>query len=130
MGIETNENFHEALYDVEVLEKLTSLINKDDLFKNCNSYVDSLRHLKDLDKTAAMLPSLAPLKNVISDGMLKKIATQGISYEIVQSEFDKGGKVKLVQFLSEPMIDKKPKVTKDKRVINKLCEYSSQKKNY
>ena len=73
-----SHRFHEALYDVEILEKLTTaFIEKTDLCKVRKTYKKSM-----LAKVA--LPSLKILKSVISDTMLNKIAGEGIDYKFLK----------------------------------------------
>lgn len=134
LNINSNESFHEreALYDVEILEKLSAFIDKIDLYTNlytnCKSYMESIIHVKNLQKTATTLSLLKPLKGIISNGMLRKIASHSITFKVLKEEYDKEGKDGLVQFLKEPLIDNKPRITKDKRVLNKLITFFESKK--
>jgi len=96
LNINSNESFHEALYDVEILEKLSAFIDKKDLYTNCKSYMESIIHVKNLQKTATTLSLLKPLKGIISNGMLRKIASQRITFEVLKEEYDKKGKDGLV----------------------------------
>jgi len=59
--------------------------------------------------------------------MLRKIASQRITFEVLKEEYDKKRKDGLVQFLKEPLINNKPRITKDKRVLNKLITFFESK---
>lgn len=81
LKLETPGQFHEALFDVEVLEKLShTFIKKESLCAICKTYEESVM-------TKIILPSLKNLKDVISNGIIKKMAGAGISYEILQQVY-------------------------------------------
>lgn len=81
LKLETPGQFHEALFDVEVLEKLShTFIKKESLCAICKTYKESVM-------TKIILPSLKNLKDVISNGIIKKMAGAGISYEILQQVY-------------------------------------------
>lgn len=64
LKLTSTDQFHEALYDVAILEKLTtSFIKKEDLCAICKTYKQSVM-------TKMLLPPLKVLKGVISDKML------------------------------------------------------------
>lgn len=72
-NVNSTENFHEASYDVKVLKDLaSSFIEKTDLYRSSKKCIDCVMHEMELLNTANTRPYLEPLKNVVSDGMLKK----------------------------------------------------------
>jgi len=81
-----NENFHNATYDVEVLENIVcSTISKEEIFKNTKSFVASLMYETQLQNIHVIVKSLYVLKGIISDAMIKKMATSGITYKKTES---------------------------------------------
>lgn len=128
LDVNSNDKFHEALYDVEILERLVSLTNKKYLFESSKSYKACLIHMTKLKTTASAMQILSPLKGVISDHILKKMASQGLKYVELQEKYQKKkGTEGLIQFFKHPMSDKKPRVTKDKRVLDKLIKFFEEK---
>lgn len=79
---------HDAAFDVEVLEKLSAeFLYVEDFVNILKTYneVEQGLHAKDVKK------SFAPLTGTISDGMITRLAQNGISYDsIVEAFLDKG----------------------------------------
>ena len=69
-----------------------------------------------------IFPTLAPLKVAASKIMIKRIPKEGITYGMMKKEYVKKGKDGIVKLLTEDIGEKKPKVTKNKKIINKIIE--------
>ena len=59
-----------------------------------------------------MLPHLKPMKEILKDGILKKMAIEEITYDLIKKSFDDTGEQGIVQVLSRTMDNAKPVVTK------------------
>ncbi|XP_044591398.1 uncharacterized protein LOC123269630 [Cotesia glomerata] len=127
LNVNSDDKFHEALYDVEILEKLVSLTDNKHLFESSKSYRECLIHLKKLKKTASGMDCLSPLKGVLSGHILRKMASQAIKYQDLINKYENGGINELIKFCKEPGSDNKPNITKDKRVLDKLCSFFTKK---
>ncbi|CAG5109382.1 Protein of unknown function, partial [Cotesia congregata] len=127
LNVNSDDKFHEALYDVEILEKLVSLTDNKHLFESSKSYRECLIHLKKLKQTASGMDCLSPLKGVLSGHILRKMASQAIKYQDLINKYENGGINELIKFCEEPGSDNKPNITKDKRVLDKLCSFFTKK---
>lgn len=103
------------------------MTDKKHLFESSKCYRECLIHLKKLKETASGMNCLLPLKGVLSGYILKKIASQAIKYEELLNIYENGGIKELIKFCKKPAIDNKPKITKDKRVTDKLCKFFTDK---
>lgn len=102
---------------MKILEKLSSsFLNKKDLINNFTSYTDSV--IKSIT-----LPSLKPLKKVISDIIIKKIATEGITFENLLKVKADFGTTGVIQLFKEKKSNGKPKITGDIRALNKISHF-------
>ncbi|KAK0071574.1 hypothetical protein PV325_012655, partial [Microctonus aethiopoides] len=109
LQVQPSGKFHEAIYDVEILEKLSdAYLNKVDLIENCVVYKVSV--MKKI-----ILPSLEPLKSIISDRITERIASEGITFENLQNTHEKFGTEGIKQLLSTRNDNGKPRITKDSR---------------
>ena len=54
--------------------------------------------------------------------MIKRIPKEGITYGMMKKEYVKKGKDGIVKLLTQDIGEKKPKVTKNKKIINKIIE--------
>ncbi|KAH0563647.1 hypothetical protein KQX54_003708 [Cotesia glomerata] len=86
LNINSDDKFYEALYDVEILEKLVSLTDNKYLFESSKSYRECLIHLKKLKKTASGMDCLSPLKGVLSGHILRKMAFHATSHRIPSTD--------------------------------------------
>ena len=127
LHVNSNDKFHEALYDVEILDQLVSLTNNKSLFESSKSYKDCLIHLTKLRNTASAMHCLFPLKGVISDHILKKMVSQDIKYLDLLNKYKDEGIEEFIKFCKDPGGDNKPKITKYKRVLDKLCKFFKEK---
>ena len=107
------------MYDVEVLEKLVlKKISNETLFLN-----SQLFHAPLLRE-----PKIASIREAASLRMIEKIANFGIGLHELEQIFQKNGRDGIVQLLSEELFDeisdtRKPRVTKDKKVLNKIIAF-------
>lgn len=123
-----NGDFHEAMYDVQVLQELSSIfIAPNELINSKKSYTECLANEAKNQKANTIMPSLKILKGIVSDNMLKKIATAGIDFDMMLSASEDEENLSLVQLLSECNDLNKPRVTKDKKTLKKIEEFM---KNY
>lgn len=113
-------NFTDAAYDVKILEKLASTIPKENLIMNSKSFTESLVHESRLQKAAVLGRSLDVLKGVISERMIKKIASVGINRAKLQDIFEENGREGVIKLLSAKQKDNKTCVTKNKKILEKI----------
>lgn len=124
LNIEPNKNFHEALYDVVILRQLTSSVLKDDdIFKNAKTWITLLGKEQQSVKRPFQLFELQPLQGVLSKKMLEKMANEGITFEMVKSTFDAKGDNGIFELMSSEMDNGKPRITKNKRIINDVIQF-------
>lgn len=127
LNVKLDDQFHEALYDVKILEQLVSLTNKNHLFESSKSYKACLTHITKLKITASAMQHLSPLKGVISDHILKKMASAGIEYKDLLTIYRTKGTEKFIKFIKNSDNDQKACISKNEKVIDKLIEFFQQK---
>ncbi|XP_063979930.1 uncharacterized protein LOC135163954 [Diachasmimorpha longicaudata] len=72
--LEITGNFHEALFDVEILQKLSEkFISNEQLLLSKKSYLDCVITEVRNENALTLLPVLMTLKSNVSEGMLKKL---------------------------------------------------------
>lgn len=117
---------HDASEDVRALKKLLDSVDlKEKLFIDASfslayeiAYVEYLKNRNENEK------SLQPLSNVISKDVKKKIAGSGLRYCDLQHAYQKAGRSGVQAVLSNT-INGKPRVTKEQKIISKVCEHFS-----
>ncbi|XP_046739525.1 uncharacterized protein LOC124407446 [Diprion similis] len=111
------DEFHEALFDVDILEKLCHLlVEKEDFCLHCKPYKNSV-----LMKICT--PSLKNLKGVVSDAIIKRIASAGFDFEILTTVYATGGEAAIRELLTKETTEKKPRVTKMKKIIDNIISH-------
>ena len=74
LSIDDSQNFHEAMFDVEILQKLVTFVGKEDeLINKMKIYDFYLENELQFESIKKNLEELALLKNVISKELLKKL---------------------------------------------------------
>lgn len=112
LNITSSGGFHEALYDVKILEQVLETLNigKKAVLANAKCFFESLIH-----------PTLVPLIGATSKAMIKKISNASITYGMIEKEYSRKGDNGIIQLLSQGILgDKKPRVTKDRKTLNKI----------
>ncbi|KAH0539979.1 hypothetical protein KQX54_010658 [Cotesia glomerata] len=86
-----------------------------------------LNHLTASKMIASAMQDLSPLKGVVYDHILKKIASEGIKYSDLLNKYQKEDTEKFKEYLKNPDNDKKARISKDKSVIDKLVKFFKEK---
>ncbi|XP_077275156.1 LOW QUALITY PROTEIN: DNA polymerase III PolC-type-like [Temnothorax americanus] len=121
LGPDVLENFHNATFDVSVLQKLIKFLKKeDDLLKYMKPYETCLSDQLEYDTIKANLEKLHLLKGVVSRDLLKRMAKQNISFENLKEVYKNGGEKAVYTFCTAKCENGKPKITKNKKAINKI----------
>lgn len=121
LGPDVLENFHNATFDVSVLQKLIKFLKKeDDLLKYMKPYETCLSDQLEYDTIKANLEKLHLLKGVVSQDLLKRMAKQNISFENLKEVYKNGGEESVYTFCTAKCESGKPKITRDKKAINKI----------
>lgn len=117
LKIDDCANFHEAMFDVKILEELTSsFITKENLVANC-------KPSKECVLVKIMSPHLNPLKKIVSASIVKKMAMAGLTLDALKKCYVEHGREGVIQILSQKGLDNKVIVTKNKRVLSKILEF-------
>jgi len=91
-----DEKFHDAEFDVIVLEKLVDAIDvKDLLCKNVKSVHQYLIDFNDSKKINQGLCYLYDLKQILSRDILKKMAKATITVDLFKDEYNTGGEERI-----------------------------------
>ncbi|OWF48116.1 hypothetical protein KP79_PYT01251 [Mizuhopecten yessoensis] len=120
--LQTQYNAHCALEDVLALQKLVIHLNVPN--SKMLTYSFSTNHmfvnLKYKSLTEKCMSTLHPLSNCITDYMMSKIASSGLSYDHLKLGFERGGKDGLSKLLKEKNNTSKARVTSDKKILKNL----------
>ncbi|KYM94061.1 hypothetical protein ALC62_15322 [Cyphomyrmex costatus] len=120
---DSDKMFHNAEFDVVALEKLVHHLQiEDKLFLHAKTLQISLIELEKNNKMDISLQELSSFKNIISRNVLKKIAIAGFTSDSLIEIYKSAGKAKIIELLSEK-VDGKARVTKDKKVLNKIIHH-------
>lgn len=113
--------FHEALFDVRVLQQLVKVTSKEtDLFIFEKKFEKAIEENKINKIINHKVLELAPFKNIVSRDIIKKIAVAGITFQNLKSKFSNEGEDEVIKFLSKCDSSRKPLVTKNKKVLTKI----------
>lgn len=127
LTVAPNNKFHNALFDVEILEKVSQLVIPNvELYANAKFFLARLNECIEIEKAARGVQCLGPFKNIVSLGILKKMAINEITCDQLRQVYKEGGQEGIVKLLVKPGIDKKPLVTKCKKVLIKIVEFLAQ----
>ncbi|KAJ8668400.1 hypothetical protein QAD02_010063 [Eretmocerus hayati] len=115
------EKFHDALYDVTILEKIAkSLGIEETLVEKSTTFEACIEKYRNNQEANSNLQYLDALKTVLHRDTLKKIASKKITFDSLKLLYAQKRKETLEQFLSEPDQNNRPRDTKDRRVISKI----------
>ncbi|KAJ8666773.1 hypothetical protein QAD02_008435 [Eretmocerus hayati] len=124
--------FHEASFDVRILQSLMLFAlnfaeyTADEIMSKSTRFVDVVqkklvRKMPRCKEKNSPKPFLA-FKGLISEYMMKKFSKTEMSYEDLISLYKLQGGKTIVDFMSDSS-DGKPKVTKDRKVIDKVVSH-------
>ncbi|CAG5090776.1 Protein of unknown function [Cotesia congregata] len=114
------DNFHEAMFDVEILEELDLIINAKGLKEVVNDIVGAR-------EVAKITGTLDVLKNYVSDNIIKKMALAKITYDDLNKIFPEKSEAGLSHFLSEK-VNNKPRLTNRKNIIDNIVLFFQKNK--
>lgn len=127
LEIDTTTNFHDAQFDTNVLQKIANLIiPKNNFFMSRKLYSEAIINKMQSQTTATFITSLQFLKGTILEGMIKKIANSKIDYNKLKESYIENGKKGITLLLSERLDNGKPRVTENKKVLEKIQTFLSQ----
>lgn len=119
---------HDALQDVKALQKLVTK-NQDIEFDILQEYSFSLQSLRELmdyeEKGRHRAKTLNPLviSGSLSSEMAKTIGKSGLHFEHLKAAFAKGGRDRMIEILTQPDRNGKPRATSRKAIIEKICHF-------
>ena len=119
---------HNALADVKALQRLLRHQKSAIPFatlQSCSYTIASATEFVDFsDLKNRHLQSLKRIPtSSLSDSMKGKIAEYGLCYRDLKLTFQRGGAEGLKQMLMGPNHEGKVRVTKNRKVLDKICEY-------
>ncbi|XP_067020310.1 uncharacterized protein [Acropora muricata] len=117
---------HNSLEDVKALQRLVSsqVFDRNQLIESSFSTEFAVQYTEYCERKKFNLYTLQPLieSEVVSKGMVQKMAGSGVSLNHLQHSFEMGGKDGLISILSD-QVNGKARVTKNKRIISQLINY-------
>ena len=114
---------HDAGFDVNLLEKLTLVyIDINDIIKSKKSINEVLLNMQKNENIKQQVLSYQPMKSVISVSMQKKLASFGITYELLIHTFKTKG-LEEVKSLLQGGINGSPKIITTKKILNNILDY-------
>lgn len=124
LGLHDNEGFHDAEYDVNILPKIILIVEKEnDLIKYKKDYNNYITEELGYDNVLLNLEKLNDFENVVSKTMLMRMAKANFNSENLMKIFKEQGEKGIVSAFTEKVDFKNPKVTKCKKVIEKVIDY-------
>jgi len=123
LNIESNINFHEALFDVTVMRNLVKEITTEyTLITQSTSFSELVSRTINNNKISSV--DLSPLKLIVSRDIIGKIALAGFTMQSLQKIYNNNGKDILIkQFSKKSDVTNKPVVTKNEKVLKKILSY-------
>lgn len=119
-------NAHDAIADVKMLEQVLIKLNisNDKLKEHYFTWSDAENKIIFAQNLPSALQNLNALKDCTSAGMRKKMVCANITYEMIVDAYNKDNYQGLVNLLGKDE-NNRVKVTKNKKVLDKLLDYLS-----
>lgn len=118
-------NFHEAMFDVQVLETLCNkYVPVNVIEKYVKSFEKTFNHEKQLQVFASNLPDLAEIKKLTNAAVCKKLILLDINYSQLKNLFISKGTALFREFLSEKD-GRSARVTANVKYIENLVNHFS-----
>lgn len=125
-----SQHFHDAAYDVTILQNLVSILNCEDyLFNSMTSFADYYKSVLETNKISYNLQFLIDLQNIVSQQILKRLALHGVTYDSLLKLYESGGERGIQGLFTEKVENNKPKITTNKKIIEKMIEFLKYKTN-
>ena len=116
-------SFHEALFDVQILQRLVRSIEKEnELFKHYKTYKQCLIDQLDNERIKYNLKKLTSLIGVISLDLLKKVAKENVTYDMLINIYKADGEEAILKIFKEKLPNGKPKITSNKKALDKIID--------
>uniref|UniRef100_A0ABD2XAY9 Exonuclease domain-containing protein n=1 Tax=Trichogramma kaykai TaxID=54128 RepID=A0ABD2XAY9_9HYME len=121
LGTNKEDGFHEALFEVVILEKLVLHINKqDELIKYLKPYNKCYQKQSEYDFIQNNMKYLESLRQVVSRELQVRMVRAGFSRSFLLKKLKEEGEKYVLDLLSEKMADGKPKITKNNMALTKI----------
>lgn len=121
---------HNAQADVSILKNVLVAIGiTEKLIKeNALTIMDMQQNEKRKITEATNKLTFSKYNKVISDGMITKMAAAGINFSILQAAYEKN-RISGIRFLLSENVDGKPRVTTNKKCLEKIFSIFETNKN-
>ena len=83
LGTTINAGFHEALFDVNILQNLVDIKQKQEKWYQIRSFDDSLQSIENKKKVKAIISQLGPLKKAVGKGIVEKLCLSNMTFDIL-----------------------------------------------
>ncbi|XP_077265898.1 uncharacterized protein LOC143899465 isoform X1 [Temnothorax americanus] len=117
------QNLHNAIEDVKILHKIIEKLNisKKMIVNNAKSIYFLLQKEENKLIELQNKSTLLEYKNNVSSHIILRMSKAGINKSVLQQTYEKNG-VDGLRILLSQSIDGKPRITNNKRVIDKICD--------
>lgn len=121
-------NFHDAVFDVTVLQKLVRSLNLEHhLMKFKKSFYECCDEVLTASTINQGLQFLTELQGVVSRPMLKRMAAHKITFTSMLNMYKDRGEKPIVELFTDCVESKKARITKNKKIIGKVIEFLKHK---
>lgn len=123
LGPDSSEGAHNATVDVEILDNLLKrfAIEETELISRAVSFSSVANADRDRKERKTRIDDMAAIKGAVSAAMITKIAAAGLTLTQLERTFNINGENGITTLLGED-IGGKPRVSKNKTVLRKLCD--------
>lgn len=119
-------SFHEAMFDVKVLEKLCfEYIDSVDIKKKLIKYDNFVTKKLEQKSIRSKMPDLLEIKKITNLSVCKKIISNDLTYEKLQKKFQTLGQKLFKEFLMEK-VGRSARITKNESYIKKILSHFEQ----
>lgn len=124
------QNYHDAACNVKLLRRLVDRLSSEDkLFKFTKTFRESyIKTLESNNYISSNFQSLDELTLVVPESILKRLTLHGISCKSLINVYKNGGDEGIISLFTEKIAGK-PRITKDKKILDKVMRFVNSSKN-
>lgn len=115
-------NAHDAIFDVETLEKLSlKYLLADKVIESSKSPDEVYKALETRGIVKKIIKTYEPMKGVLKEGMLKRLCENNISYDNLVDAYKKS-ELQAIELL-KGKVNGKPTIIKTKKILDAILGY-------